>query len=244
MANRSDRVASWLAGLGVGRGDRVMLMLGNQLELWDCQLAVIKLGAVIMPTAIAAGAADLADRVERGGATVVVTTPEQTAKFADVPGAYARVCTARADGWADLREAFASDAPPMRIRAPRPRTHSALLHVRDDVAPQARRAHPGLLSGGTPCRRCTSSACVPATSTSTPPAPAAPSTRGPASSPRGSPRRRSSSSPIRASTPTGCCGCCATTRCRPSAHLRRSGGCSSRRPLRRAREPARERRRR
>jgi acetyl-CoA synthetase len=112
MANRSDRVASWLAGLGVGRGDRVMLMLGNQLELWDCMLAVIKLGAVIMPTATAAGAADLADRVERGGATVVVTTPEQTAKFADVPGAYARVCTAGADGWADLREAYASDAPP------------------------------------------------------------------------------------------------------------------------------------
>src|SRR5689334_7847568 len=29
MARRSDQVATWLAGLGVSRGDRVILMLGN-----------------------------------------------------------------------------------------------------------------------------------------------------------------------------------------------------------------------
>jgi acetyl-CoA synthetase len=113
LASRSDRVAAWLAGLGVGRGDKVMLMLGNQLELWDCMLAVIKLGAVIMPTATAAGPTDLVDRIVRGGATVVVTTPDQTAKFADVPGEYTRVCTAEADGWADLRTAYPVDVPPM-----------------------------------------------------------------------------------------------------------------------------------
>lgn len=118
MATRSDRVATWLAGLGVGRGDRVMLMLGNQLELWDCMLAVIKLGAVIMPTATAAGPADLVDRIVRGAATVVVTTPEQTGKFADVPGRLLRVCTAEAEGWEDLRTAYTIDVPP----APHPGT--------------------------------------------------------------------------------------------------------------------------
>ena len=35
MATRSDQVAQWLRGLGVRRGDSVMLMLGNQIELWE-----------------------------------------------------------------------------------------------------------------------------------------------------------------------------------------------------------------
>ncbi|WP_396913151.1 AMP-binding protein, partial [Mycolicibacterium sp.] len=50
MAQRSDCVAAWLQGLGVGKGDRVLLMLGNQVELWESMLAIAKLGAVIMPT--------------------------------------------------------------------------------------------------------------------------------------------------------------------------------------------------
>src|SRR5688500_4196651 len=32
LATRSDRVAVWLGGVGVGKGDRVLLMLGNQVE--------------------------------------------------------------------------------------------------------------------------------------------------------------------------------------------------------------------
>jgi acetyl-CoA synthetase len=35
MADRSDRVAAWLEQLVIGKGDRVVLMLGNQVELWD-----------------------------------------------------------------------------------------------------------------------------------------------------------------------------------------------------------------
>src|SRR6478735_1429788 len=35
MSQRSDLVASWLQGLGVGKGDRVLVMLGNQVELWE-----------------------------------------------------------------------------------------------------------------------------------------------------------------------------------------------------------------
>src|SRR5688572_2480677 len=58
MAARSDRVARWLAGHGVATGDPVLLMLGNQVELWDCMLGVMKLGAVIVPTTTAAGPAD------------------------------------------------------------------------------------------------------------------------------------------------------------------------------------------
>ncbi|MFD6355586.1 AMP-binding protein [Nocardia tengchongensis] len=91
MADRSDRVATWLSGLGVGKGDRVMLMLGNQVELWEAMLAVAKLGAVIMPTTGALGPADLSDRIERAGARFVIANHGDTGKFDEVPGDYTRI---------------------------------------------------------------------------------------------------------------------------------------------------------
>jgi acetyl-CoA synthetase len=41
MSRASDRLARWLADRGVQRGDRVVLMLGNQVELWESMLAVM-----------------------------------------------------------------------------------------------------------------------------------------------------------------------------------------------------------
>ena len=113
MAARSDRVARWLAERGVAKGDPVLLMLGNQVELWDCMLGVMKLGAVIVPTTTAAGPADLADRVERAGARAVVTNPDQTAKFDGLATDLLRVSVGPADGWVDLHEAYALDVDPV-----------------------------------------------------------------------------------------------------------------------------------
>ncbi|AYF78097.1 AMP-dependent synthetase [Nocardia yunnanensis] len=108
MADRSDRVAGWLAGLGVGKGDRVMLMLGNQVELWEAMLAVAKLGAVIMPTTGALGAADLRDRIERGAARFVIANAADTGKFDEVAGDYTRIAVgAPVPGWHDYADAAA-----------------------------------------------------------------------------------------------------------------------------------------
>ena len=49
LSARSDQVANWLRAQGVKRGDRVLLMLGNELALWELMLACIKLGAVMIP---------------------------------------------------------------------------------------------------------------------------------------------------------------------------------------------------
>jgi acetyl-CoA synthetase len=107
MAERSDRVAAWLEGLGVGKGDRVILMLGNQVELWEAMLAVAKLGAIIMPTTAALGPADLADRISRGGARFVIANTEDTAKFDDVPGDYTRIVVGHAvNGWHSYADAY------------------------------------------------------------------------------------------------------------------------------------------
>jgi acetyl-CoA synthetase len=106
MARRSDQVAAWLAGQGVRKGDAVIVMLGNQVELWEAMLAIMKLGAVIMPTTTAVGAGDLMDRVTRGAATVVICNPVDTAKFDEVPGDYLRISVGVAAGWADLHDAY------------------------------------------------------------------------------------------------------------------------------------------
>ncbi|HEY8754225.1 MAG TPA: AMP-binding protein [Arthrobacter sp.] len=86
LAARSNQVANWLRGQGVRRGDRMIVMLGNQVELWELMLAGIKLGIVLIPTTTLMGPADLAERVERGEAGWAAVGPSNIGKFAGVPG--------------------------------------------------------------------------------------------------------------------------------------------------------------
>ncbi|HEY6015555.1 MAG TPA: AMP-binding protein [Gaiellaceae bacterium] len=118
LSERSNRVANWLRGHGVARGDRVILMLGNQVELWETVLAAMKLGAVIIPATTLLGPADLVDRVERGDARHVVVTAADAGKFDEVPGGYTRIAVgAPVEGWLDFADAdtaaadFAPDGP-------------------------------------------------------------------------------------------------------------------------------------
>ncbi|MDI5964234.1 AMP-binding protein [Streptantibioticus silvisoli] len=118
LRDRSNQVANWLRSLGVRAGDRIVVMLGNQAELWETALAAMKLRAVVIPATPLLGPADLTDRVERGGASHVVVRAGDTAKFDDVPGHYTRVAVGGApDGWldyaaaADAGTAFTPDGP-------------------------------------------------------------------------------------------------------------------------------------
>jgi acetyl-CoA synthetase len=88
LSRRSSQVANWLRGQGVRRGDRMIIMLGNQVELWELMLAGIKLGIVMIPTTTLMGPADLQDRVQRGGAAWAAVGSANIAKFADVAGDY------------------------------------------------------------------------------------------------------------------------------------------------------------
>jgi acetyl-CoA synthetase len=116
MARRSDRVAAWLAGQGVGRGDPVIVMLGNQVELWESMLAIAKLGACIMPTTTALGPGDLRDRIQRSGARHVIATAADAPKFDEVAGDYTRIAVGdEVPGWlAYARSAEVADPEPFR----------------------------------------------------------------------------------------------------------------------------------
>ncbi len=100
MSARSNRVANWLRKQGVKRGERILLMLGNEVPLWETMLAAIKLGAVVIPATTLLTPEDLIDRVERGQVKHVVIGEAHTEKFADLPGDFSRICVgAPQDGW-------------------------------------------------------------------------------------------------------------------------------------------------
>jgi acetyl-CoA synthetase len=108
LAARSSQVAAWLRAEGVDRGDRVLLVLGNVVPLWEVMLACIKLGAVVIPATTLLGPRDLADRVERGKVRHVVTASADTEKFADVPGDWTRIAVgAPVAGWLRYDDAAA-----------------------------------------------------------------------------------------------------------------------------------------
>jgi acetyl-CoA synthetase len=100
MSARSDQVANWLRGLGVRRGDRILLMLGNELALWEVMLAAIKLGAVMIPATLLLTGDDLRDRLERGQVRHVVAAAEQAGKFDGLAGDHTRIAVgAPVAGW-------------------------------------------------------------------------------------------------------------------------------------------------
>ena len=108
LSARSSQVANWMRGLGVSRGDRVLLMLGNIVPLWEVILASIKLGAVIIPASTLLGPDDLADRIDRGDVRHVVTEGGLTPRFAGLAGDWTRIAVggAAADGWSPYSEAY------------------------------------------------------------------------------------------------------------------------------------------
>jgi acetyl-CoA synthetase len=111
LSARSNQVANWLRAQGVARGDRVIVMLGNQVELWETILAAMKLGAVIIPATPLLGPADLVDRVQRGDARHVVVPAAHAEKFAEVPGSYTRIAVGEpVAGWLSYADADGAES--------------------------------------------------------------------------------------------------------------------------------------
>ncbi|MFE1555428.1 AMP-binding protein [Streptomyces sp. NPDC058734] len=111
MSVRSDSAANWLRAQGVAAGDRILVMLGNQRELWEVMLGAMKLRAVVIPATPLLGPADLRDRVDRGHVRHVIARAEDTHKFDEVPGTYTRIAagTEVPTGWRRLEDMYATD---------------------------------------------------------------------------------------------------------------------------------------
>ena len=86
MSRRSSQTANFLADLGLKRGDRLLLLLGNVVPLWETMLAAIKLGVVVIPATTLLTQEELRDRLDRGRAKAVVATADQIPKFEGLGG--------------------------------------------------------------------------------------------------------------------------------------------------------------
>ena len=128
LKQRSDQLAGWLRAAGVARGMRVLVLLGNQVELWETTLAVMKLGAVMIPATTQLAEADLRDRIDRGRVGAVIARSDVTANFADVPGSYLRVAVGEpVEGWLRYADSETS-LDPFSVDGPTRADESLLLY--------------------------------------------------------------------------------------------------------------------
>ncbi len=118
LATRSNRLANHLRALGVKRGDRILVMLGNVVPLWEVMLGAMKLGAVVIPATTLLTESDLADRVARGAVRHVVTTADLAPRLARVGEGLTRIALGdapagwhRYDDFAAASATFVPDGP-------------------------------------------------------------------------------------------------------------------------------------
>ncbi len=112
LARRSAQLAHWLSGLGLGHGDRILVMLGNVVPLWETMLAAIRLGAVIIPATTLLEHGDLADRIARGHVKAIISHSRLTGRFGADPGVPIRIAVGEpVPGWADYERSRHGDAP-------------------------------------------------------------------------------------------------------------------------------------
>jgi len=117
LSQRSNQVANWLRQQGLKRGDHLLLVLNNVAPLWEIMLAAMKLGVVVIPATTLLTTEELADRVERGRARMIVTDEDQVAKCAGLPRdgvTFVTIGAKPADGWLSLDDA---DKAPTTFKA-------------------------------------------------------------------------------------------------------------------------------
>ncbi|MEV5238427.1 type I polyketide synthase [Streptomyces cinnamoneus] len=91
LDERTCRLAGHLVRLGVRRGDRVALLLGNRVETAESFLAVLRAGAVGVPLDPGAADAELAYFLDDSGAVAVVAEEAQLPRVARLAAVWPRL---------------------------------------------------------------------------------------------------------------------------------------------------------
>ncbi|MET7281070.1 AMP-binding protein [Kribbella sp. NPDC005582] len=112
LAEHSRKIAGWLTEAGLKPGDRVLIVLGNVVPLWETMLACIRAGAVMIPATTLLTDADLADRIARGNVRAVVTASAETSRYAGIADDCLRVAVGEpVDGWLHFDDFAQYDGP-------------------------------------------------------------------------------------------------------------------------------------
>lgn len=121
LRDTSNRLANVLRVQGIGRGDRVAIMLPQRQEVAAAHVAIYKLGAVALPIAILFGPDALSYRLQNAGVKALITNTPGLMKLAEirheVPGL---ACVLSVDGsgegalsFPDLLSRASSDFTPV-----------------------------------------------------------------------------------------------------------------------------------
>ena len=76
MSKLSSQAANYLASLGIGRGDKVMLVLKRHWQFWPAVLACHKLGAVVIPATNQLMTHDFTYRFKAGDVKAILCTAD------------------------------------------------------------------------------------------------------------------------------------------------------------------------
>jgi acyl-coenzyme A synthetase/AMP-(fatty) acid ligase len=102
LSHLSNRLANVLREHGVGKGDRVIVMLPRLPEWFIALIAAMKIGAVPIPCIEMLTARDIEYRVVNAEAKAAICRPEHTAKFASVEKQVpVRIALGGSAGWLD-----------------------------------------------------------------------------------------------------------------------------------------------
>lgn len=113
---QSNRFANVLRDLGVGKGDRVFLMLGQSADWYVCALGMMKLGVVPMPATTLCTTNDIVYRVNTAEANVIITDVANTSKVEeaapDCPTLEHMIVVGdRKRGWVSYNDRMAEASP-------------------------------------------------------------------------------------------------------------------------------------
>jgi acetyl-CoA synthetase len=154
----SNRLANALAGNGIGRGDRIAILLPQCPETLLCHIAAYKMGAIAVPLLTLFGPMALEFRLRDSGARVVVTDSDNLPKINEIRERLpdlqrivvvgAQRDAAALDFWRSI-ESGAEDFVPVRTR---PADPALIIYTSGTTGPPKGTLHghqllPGILPG-------------------------------------------------------------------------------------------------
>lgn len=86
MKRRTDHLAGAMAGLGLGRGERVLVMLPSVVEWWEAMVGLTKAGVIPIPATSLLTPHDIRYRLEAAEVATVITDVDGAAKVDEAAG--------------------------------------------------------------------------------------------------------------------------------------------------------------
>jgi acetyl-CoA synthetase len=113
LKERSNKAANLLRNQGLGKGDRVLLIVPSCVELFEVFLGAMKLGCVIIPASTLLTEDDILDRIARGRTKAIVTSSELTGRVdqSTSTNSVSKIVVAgRKHGWMSYEDADAESS--------------------------------------------------------------------------------------------------------------------------------------